>query len=345
MRSRRPSQEHSDAVARRVAELSAQLAASRTSSAAGELDDTAERPMVLDRASGDDWWSDYTRVAVRPPLSVVPPVVDRPPAAPASPRAPDSPAGGEPSRLPVPGRHAHRRSLVRAPDLVPAALQGRVRLGPSQLTAVAVLVAVGLALTCWWVVRGDPEPPSPVALQQPQVSGGAPLVVAEEGSPEGAPGATGSTAAAPKTAAEPVTVDVAGKVRRPGIVVLDAGARVVDAVERAGGARPGVDLTSLNLARLLVDGEQILVGLGTTGGAAPAPVPPAGGAATPIALVDLNLADQAQLETLPQVGPVTASAIIAWRTEHGAFTAITELLEVDGIGEATLAQVSPYVTV
>ena len=59
-----------------------------------------------------------------------------------------------------------------------------------------------------------------------------------------------------------MTVDVAGKVRRPGIAVLDAGARVVDALEAAGGARAGVDLTGLNLARVLVDGEQILVGRG-----------------------------------------------------------------------------------
>ncbi|MDN4163630.1 ComEA family DNA-binding protein, partial [Nocardioides abyssi] len=63
------------------------------------------------------------------------------------------------------------------------------------------------------------------------------------------------------------------------------------------------------------------------------------------ALVDLNTADQALLETLPQVGPVTAGAILAWRTEHGAFTAVEELLEVDGIGEATLAQLAPLVTV
>jgi competence protein ComEA len=145
-----------------------------------------------------------------------------------------------------------------------------------------------------------------------------------------------------------VTVDVAGRVRRPGIVVLDAGARVVDALERAGGARPSVDLATLNLARPLVDGEQILVGVP---GAAAAPptgsggvVPPAGGTA-PTALVDLNLADQALLETLPDVGPVTAQAIIAWREQHGGFTAVAELLEVDGIGDATLATLTPLVTV
>jgi competence protein ComEA len=141
-----------------------------------------------------------------------------------------------------------------------------------------------------------------------------------------------------------VTIDVTGKVRRPGIAVLDAGSRVVDALEAAGGARPGVDLTSLNLARVLVDGEQIVVGVAAPAGVASAvtPIPP-GPAAGP--LVNLNTADQALLETLPDVGPVTAEAIIAWRTEHGGFTAVDELLEVDGIGDATLETLTPHVTV
>ena len=127
--------------------------------------------------------------------------------------------------------------------------------------------------------------------------------------------------------------------------MLDAGARVIDALEAAGGARPGVDLTSLNLARLLVDGEQIVVGVAAPTGVAGATAgrsrraPPTG------PLVNLNTADQALLETLPDVGPVTAEAIIAWRTEHGGFTAVDELLEVDGIGDATLATLTPHVTV
>jgi competence protein ComEA len=119
---------------------------------------------------------------------------------------------------------------------------------------------------------------------------------------------------------------------------------VVDAIKAAGGARKGVDLSSLNLARLLVDGEQILVGVR----AAPAPSGPAATPGAPPAagaLVNINLADQAELETLPQVGPVTAQAILAWRDEHGAFTAVEELLEVDGIGDATLAQITPFVTI
>ena len=139
-----------------------------------------------------------------------------------------------------------------------------------------------------------------------------------------------------------MTVDVAGKVRRPGIAVLDAGSRVVDALEAAGGARAGVDLTALNLARVLVDGEQILVVVVPPSGVA---APAATGSGAPVAtLVNLNTADQIALESLPGVGPVTAQAILTWRSEHGAFTSVDQLLDVDGIGEATLAKLTPYVT-
>jgi competence protein ComEA len=191
-------------------------------------------------------------------------------------------------------------------------------------------VAAGLAVTTWWVVRSDSRPVA--APPGPQAVSGLATPAATA-----APVVAG---AAPSSSGQ-VTVDVAGKVRRPGIVVLDAGARVVDALEAAGGARPGTELTSLNLARVLVDGEQILVGVpAVPGEAAAAPAPPGSGP-----LVDLNTADTATLETLPDVGPVTAEAIIAWRTEHGGFTAVDELLEVDGIGEATLETIAPHVTV
>jgi competence protein ComEA len=215
-----------------------------------------------------------------------------------------------------------------------------VALGPAQLALVAALVAGGLAVTCWWVVRGDAREvsASPSLSSAPDELATPAEPVASSGS---SPPASGAAGAAEGT----VTVDVTGKVRRPGIAVLDAGARVIDALEAAGGARRGVDLTSLNLARLLVDGEQIVVGVSAppgVAGATAAPVPP-GATAGP--LVNLNTADQSLLETLPEVGPVTAEAIIAWRTEHGGFTAIDELLEVDGIGDATLATLTPHVTV
>ncbi|MGH3331164.1 MAG: helix-hairpin-helix domain-containing protein, partial [Nocardioidaceae bacterium] len=138
-----------------------------------------------------------------------------------------------------------------------------------------------------------------------------------------------------------------GKVRRPGIATLPLGSRVVDAIEAAGGARRGVDLTALNLARLLVDGEQIVVGIPQPGGVA-APAVSAAGAATAGAtgqLVNLNSATQAELEELPGVGPVTAQAILQWRTDNGAFTSVDELLEVSGIGDVTLAELAPLVTI
>lgn len=233
----------------------------------------------------------------------------------------------DPPPVPVPGRHASRRT----PSLVPETLRGRVRLGPSQLAVVAVLVAAGLAVTCWWVLRGQPaqvEAPPPVALTSAD-----PLVDASPVAADATATATGS----------PVTVDVTGKVRHPGIVVLDPGARVVDALEAAGGARPGVDLSGLNLARLLVDGEQVVVGVPPPSGVAASAAASPGATGGP--LVNLNTATQEQLEALPEVGPVTAQAILAWREENGQFTAVDELLEVDGIGDATLAQVAPYVTV
>jgi competence protein ComEA len=323
MRSRRSQQEHDEAVSRRLAQLSAELATTR-----------GEQP-ALAPAAGGDWWDGHTRVApVRAPLVVVP----REPAEPPD-RPPGEPPGdsGEPPPVPVPGRHAARRGRWVLADAVPEPLRGRVGLGPAQVAVLAVMVALGIAATAWWVVRGDSEPVTPSAPGL--VAASQQLALPVSGLPSGAASATGGAAVAPATT---VTVDVAGKVRHPGIVVLDAGARVVDALEAAGGARPGVDLSTLNLARVLVDGEQVLVGRATAAPVVPGVEPPPG---APLTLVDLNRATQAELETLPEVGPVTAAAILAWRDEHGGFSAVDELLEVDGIGDATLAQIAPHVTV
>ncbi len=206
--------------------------------------------------------------------------------------------------------------------------------GPAHLTVVALLIAGGLAATAWWVGRdAGAEQVAPSALSDapealaPTLAGE--TLVGAEATPDG-PEGTGQ-----------VTVDVAGKVRRPGIQVLDAGSRVVDALEAAGGARAGVDLSSINLARPLTDGEQILVGL-PAGVAAPAP---SGGGSTATPLVNLNTATAEQLETLPEVGPVTAAAIVAWREERGGFTSVDELIDVDGIGEKTLETIRPHVSV
>lgn len=223
---------------------------------------------------------------------------------------------------------------------MPEPVRGRVALGPGPLAVVAVLVAVGLAVTAWWVVRTEPTAVAPVPPQTVDAL----ATPAAPVSPVGGGGAATGEPATGAVATGTVTVDVAGRVRRPGIVVLEAGARVVDALREAGGARPGADTSGLNLARVLVDGEQVVVGQ-------PAPVTGLPVGATPSAgipggpLVDLNTADLVALEALPEVGPVTAQAIISWRDAHGGFTAVSELLEVDGIGEATLATLSPFVTV
>ena len=262
-----------------------------------------------------------------------------------------------------PGRHARRPvSRVRrvggwVQDRLPPTLQGRVGLGHTHLTVVAVMVALALGVTAWWVVRAEGtttvvpvrgearvEYSAPALVTPaPGVASGVEPGVAPGVAPSGAPVGDGP-------AADPATlvVDVAGKVRRPGIATLPVGSRVIDAIESAGGVRRGVDLTTLNLARLLVDGEQVVVGVPPPGGvAAPAAsAPTAGGVSggTAATLVNINTAAQSELEELPGVGPVTASAILQWRTENGPFTSVDELMEVSGIGEKTLAEIAPHVT-
>jgi competence protein ComEA len=133
-------------------------------------------------------------------------------------------------------------------------------------------------------------------------------------------------------------------------VTLPVGARVADALDAAGGPQGRVDLTTLNLARVLLDGEQLLVGVKA---AVPPPAPtgdapsstPGGTPTAAGGLVNLNTATEAELDTLPGVGPVTAQAILAWRSEHGSFSSVEELLEVSGIGEVTLEELRPLVTV
>lgn len=268
MRRSQSSSEHAEAVSRRLATLSAELAAVRS-----------EGEVAPDRG--------HTRVRERPDAAP-PPVI-----------------------VPVPGRHASRRLSV-----------GGLQLGPVHLAVVAVVAALAVGLAAWWAVRDQAEA-VPVAPVVPAESSPSPLA-----------------AVSPTSATAELVVDVAGKVRRPGIAVLPAGSRVVDALEAAGGASRGVDLTSLNLARPVVDGEQILVGVAPVDGVAGS----LGDAPSGGTLVNLNTADQATLETLPGVGPVTAGSILAWRTDNGGFTAVDELLEVDGIGEATLEDIAPLVT-
>ncbi|WP_188830563.1 ComEA family DNA-binding protein [Nocardia camponoti] len=163
-----------------------------------------------------------------------------------------------------------------------------------------------------------------------------------------------------ETAAE-IVVSVVGAVERGGIHHLPAGARVADAIEAAGGTLSGIDLAGLNLAQRLTDGDQVVVGTARapTGGAGTASTVLSGGAVAgdgapgpagaavgaPKGKVNLNTATEAQLDALPGVGPVTAKAIVAWRSAHGKFTDITQLGDVDGIGPARLARLRDQVTI
>jgi competence protein ComEA len=217
------------------------------------------------------------------------------------------------------------------------------RYGASHLAVVAVAVALALGFAAWVVVRSAPTAvPAPVASTTR--SGGRPTSTVTTVPSGGSASATGLPAGTPLAAsASTVVVDVTGKVRRPGIVRLAVGSRVSDALRRAGGARRGVDLSNLNLARRLEDGEQVVVG-GTSGrGSATGPAP-ASSSSDPAAVVALNTATLEQLDTLPGVGPVTAQKILDWRTAHGRFSSVDELLEVDGIGTKTMADIAPHVT-
>jgi competence protein ComEA len=210
---------------------------------------------------------------------------------------------------------------------LPAGLRGARLVAPRQavagLVAVALLSAVVTALALWWV-RPRPAEVGP----PPLVAGSADPGVA--------------TAAATPTA-RPLVVSVVGKVRKPGLVTVPAGSRLVDAVRAAGGPMPGVDLTALNLARKVTDGEQIVVG-----GPAPAEAPagtagaPAAGATT---VVNLNSATLAELDSLPGVGPVIAQRILDWRAAHGGFTSVDQLRDVSGIGDRTFEHLRDLVTV
>jgi competence protein ComEA len=321
----RRSSAHEEAVARRLALLGAELAVVRGQDRAPTYDDLG----FQDYSDSDDVADDgHTRIRPgRQPVRWDDPAGDP---------TGDPTGGGEVGVVPVPGRHSSRRPSALAAALPPL-VRGRLALGPAQLAVVALVVLLGVLAAGWWLWHGRPAEYSVPSQPGRELVSLDPVPSAEATQTAGAAVATPG----PAPASASVTVDVAGRVRRPGIAVLDAGARVVDALKAAGGARDGVDLTDLNLARVLVDGEQILVGVAPPAGVA-ASVP--GGTSPVAALVNLNTADQVALESLPEVGPVTAQSILAWREENGSFTSVDQLLDVDGIGEATLAKLTPFVT-
>jgi competence protein ComEA len=141
---------------------------------------------------------------------------------------------------------------------------------------------------------------------------------------------------APARAQAELVVDVAGAVARPGLYHLAAGTRIADAVAAAGGASAKADMTLVNLAAPLADGEQVLVP--QHGAAAPS-----GGAPSATAPVDLNTASAEQLDALPGIGPTTAQKIIDYRQANGPFRSVDDLEAVPGIGPSKLAQLKGLV--
>lgn len=272
-----------------------------------------------------------------------------------------------PERGSPPGVRARLAAVVR--ERTPVWVQTRCGLEPRTLAALTVLlvVAAGLAGAHFWTGRPEPvgapeliraarEATAPEAPGVPglRAGPGSGAAAAAGGGPGLGPGPTvGSVAAAASGASgasaalggsgAKVVVDVGGKVLRPGVLTLPAGSRVADALRAAGGVRPGADLTGLNRARVLSDGEQVLVGVPgmPSGGAGSGAGSPGGGA--PAVPLSLNTATVEQLDTLPGVGPVLAQHIVDHRVEHGGFRSVTELREVNGIGERRFADLEPLV--
>lgn len=208
------------------------------------------------------------------------------------------------------------------PAWLPAAVRnGRFDPGRRGAVALVVVALLGAVVAGGVVLRGRPQEVVVPAV----LDAGVPL-----------PGTT----AAPAAEQPEVVVAVAGLVVRPGLVRLPAGSRVADALAAVGGPTPGASTDLLNLARKLVDGEQVLVG-----------VDPPPGASTPSAaaaqggLLDLNTASVSDLDALPGIGPVLAQRIVDWRTENDRFDSVEQLREVTGIGEAKYADLEAKVTV
>lgn len=237
--------------------------------------------------------------------------------------------GWVPERPPDPAAPATRPAWsLGAARWVPSR---RAVLGLGLVVLVAVLVAVVVVWRAQPAAQAAPRvsrSPAPTSgAAQPQVSV-SPLAVTR---------ATGAQ----------VVVHVVGAVRRPGLVRLPAGSRVVDAVRAAGGETAAAEGASVNLARPLVDGEQVVVqrrGRPVAAAVGPGTGGTVGGTA-PAGPVDLNTATLESLDGLPGIGPVLAQRILDWRTAHGRFSSVDELGEVSGIGEATLSDLRPVVTV
>ncbi|WP_433547741.1 helix-hairpin-helix domain-containing protein [Streptomyces sp. CA-294286] len=223
--------------------------------------------------------------------------------------------------------------------------------------AAVLVVSTGFAAHHFWAGRPHtvraPETvgaagSAAVAVTPPAVPPGQPTPVLA--TPSAIPGVLpGPSTVSQGAGGAIVVVDVSGEVKRPGVLHLPAGSRVADALREAGGITSGTDTTGLNRARVLTDGEQVVVGGPAPPASAVGGVPGAAGyvpgstGAQPDAPLSLNTATVEQLDTLPGVGPVLARHIVDYRTQHGGFRSVEELREVRGIGDRRFADLQSRV--
>lgn len=212
------------------------------------------------------------------------------------------------------------RGAVAPLDVGVDVIQGSLRdrfaaLSRGEIIGLLVVVGVTLVGGALWYVRSLPQPVEIRAAVRPSAGPDSPSPAS-------------------------IVVDVAGWVKRPGVYEFVQGDRIIDAIEAAGGPRKGGEMSSLNLASPLSDAQQVLV-----------PQPIRGPAASSESGVDasgkinVNTADATQLETLSGIGEVLAQAIIDHRDDNGPFTSVDQLMDVSGIGEATLGEIRDQVTV
>lgn len=149
------------------------------------------------------------------------------------------------------------------------------------------------------------------------------------------------------TTATVVVVHVVGEVKEPGVYDLPANSRVTDAIEAAGGATKDADLTSINLARVLFDGEQIFIG-NINSAAAPSTSSSSSSSSSsstnPAGRININMANAAQLDQLPGISPVIAGRIVEYRNQNGPFRQLTDLKQVSGIGDAIYDKIKDLIT-
>ena len=264
---------------------------------------------------------------------------------------PDAGSARRPSTLLPPVLSARDRWKAAFADRLPPTLRGRWALDRTTGIVLAVSVLLGALLVGGWAVLRSKPHEMTVARERPLGSGFGSGSGHGEASPyqQGAPGDVPTAAEAESIPSVPISfgsssstgvvVDVEGKVAKPGVRTLPSGSRILDALTAAGGALPGTDLTSLNQAQVLVDGEQVLVGV-----AAPAQSQsdaPSGGRGKKshgkagvggAEAVHLNTAGVEDLEELPGIGPALAQRIVDYRTAHGSFHSVDELRQVSGFG-------------